>query len=314
MFLDALESEVRSELGTALAQLDTWLAANDNSRDLKSFGGRVRIRLLRELGRDAEALKYASELLIAASQNIKSRHDDLLDIAFQTAEMYSAAGLWRDALRVIDQHRDLVAEPRQKVNAHWAASTAYYTKGDIDNALTEVNAAIDALASLDLPVASASLTNNSIWYELHAGILDPHTQLARLDEAVAVLRANGHAKPLAWANLTYALLHAKLGNTDAFKQHAHQALTLSIDAMVREHDELVVALAEIAVSFEEQSFAQDLLGKLDSRKRKIPPIRAEAVVLYRAGKVAQMLGDFKRAFGYLDASHALLGFTSQARN
>lgn len=308
--LDALESEARDEPGTALAQLDTWQAEHEGSRDLKSFGGRIRVRLLRELGRESEALTFASELLVSAQQQIKSRQDDLLDIAFQTADMYSAAGLWRDALRVIEKHRTLITDPRQEANARWAASNAYYIKGDFERALIEVNAALNVIGDLDLPAAEAKLTTNAVWCELHAGIVDRHSQQARLDEAAAVLRGQGQSMPLAWVNASFALLHAKLGDSAAFKRSAEDAIAVSINTNSREHDELIVALAGIAVAHEEKSFAKQLLERFDARTREIQHSRAEALVLYRAGKVAEALGDFKRAFAYLDSSHTQLGFVA----
>lgn len=311
LLLDALESEARDEPGTALAQLDIWQADHEGSRDLKSFGGRIRVRLLRELGRESEALTFASELLVSAQQQIKSRQDDLLDIAFQTADMYSAAGLWRDALRVIEKHRTLISDPRQEANARWAASNAYYIKGDFERALIEVNAALNVIGDLDLPAGEAKLKTNAVWCELHAGIVDRHSQQARLDEAAAVLHVHGQSMPLAWVSASFALLHAKLGDSIAFKRSAEEAIAVSVNINSRDHDELIVALAGIAVAHDEKPFAKDLIERFDARTREIPHSRAEALILYRAGKVAEALGDFKRAFEYLDSSHTQLGFVAR---
>jgi tetratricopeptide (TPR) repeat protein len=311
LLLDALESEARDEPGTALAQLDTWQAEHEGSRDLKSFGGRIRVRLLRELGRESEALTFASELLVAAQQQIKSRQDDLLDIAFQTADMYSAAGLWRDALRVIEKHRKHITDPRQEVNARWAASNAFYIKGDFERALTEVNEALNVIGDLDLPAGEAKLITNAVWCELHAGIVDRHSQQARLDEAAAVLRTQGQSMPLALVSASFALLHAKLGDSVAFKLSAKDAIAVSTNINSRDHDELIVALAGIAVAHDEKPFAKELIERFDARTREIPHSRAEALILYRAGKVAEALGDFKRAFAYLDSSHTQLGFVAR---
>ena len=311
LILDALESETRLEIGTALAQVDAWFATLPNSRDLKSFGARIRVRLLRELGRDAEALKFASDLLASAPLTVKARHDDLLELAFQTAELYSMAGLWRDAIRVIDTHKQLIAEPRQQINAYWAKSSAYYAKGDFVNALAEVNSAISALSDLDLPMARASLMNNAVWYQLHADIVDAPAQIAQLEEAVELLREHGQANRIAWAHCTYALLYAKLGKQPEFRESAQSALALSVNTRSRDHDELLMALAEIAVGYGEQEFALELLDLLDARDRKILPSRAEAKILYRAGTVAEKLGNFVRAFGYLNESHRMMGFAPQ---
>lgn len=309
--LDALESEARDEFGTALAQVEAWFETIPNSRELKSFGARLRVRLLRELGRDAEALKFASDLVSSAPTTAKVRQDDLLELVFQTAELYSAAGLWRDAIRVIDSHKGLINEPRQQVNAFWARSSAYYAKGDFINALSEVNSAIEAISDLDLPVARASLMTNAVWYELHAGIVDAPAQLAQLDAAVEVLREHGQASRIAWANCAYALLAAKLQDRDEFIRWARTAITLSINTQTRDHDELIISLAEIAVVSGEQEFALELLAAIDSRTRKVLASRAEAAILYRAGKVAEKLGNFVRAFNYLNGSHELMGFRSK---
>lgn len=307
-FLDALESEARSETGTALAQLDNWLANQQNSRDLISFGGRVRVRLLRELGLDGEALRYASELLTAAQQQIKTRQDDLLEIAFQTAEMYSAAGAWRDALRVIESHRSLISEPRQQGNAHWAASNAYYAKGDFENALLEVRSALEAISTLDLPIGQAKLENNIVWHELHLGIVDEARQTEALDKAEAVLREHSDASTLAWLYCSRALLRAELGDISTFRTLANQAITMSINTQTRGHDELVLALAEIAAGHNDSDSALELLNRFDGRTRTVNQTRGEAALLVRAGKIAQKLGDFERAFGYADQSHTALGF------
>lgn len=312
LYLDALEAEARGERGTALAMIETWLSRIENSRDLLSYGARMKVRLLRELGRDGEALKYGSELLVAANQEVKSRHDDLLEIAFQTAELYSAAGLWKDALRVIEAQRAKIHEPRQRVNSRWAEASAHYMRGDFGEALLATNDAIEVLSGLDLPAAQARLTNNAVFYELCLGIGDPVEQTKRLDDAISTLRSLGQANQLAELYTTYARLCASTGDAKQFKQHAATALILSIDIHSRTHDEHVLSIAEVAASIGEEKFALEHLGLFDSRTRQIANNRGEAVLYYRAGKLAERLGDTKRACSYLSASHATLGFISIA--
>jgi hypothetical protein len=312
LYLDALEAEARGERGTALAMVETWLSKIDNSRDLLSYGARMKVRLLRELGRDAEALKFGSELLIAANQEVKSRHDDLLEIAFQTAELYSAAGLWKDALRVIEAQRTKIVEPRQKSNSRWAEASAFYMKGDFGNALLATNEAIEVMSGLDLPSGLARLTNNAVFYELCLDLGDPAEQTKRLEEAIETLRSLGQGSQLPSLYTTYARLAAKTGDKDAFKSRAATALALSVDTHSRTHDEFVLSIAEVAASIGEDKFALEHLALLDSRTRKIANNRGEALLYFRAGKLAEKLGDIKRAYAYLSASHAVLGFVSIA--
>ena len=312
LYLDALEAEARGERGTALAMVETWLSKIDNSRDLLSYGARIKVRLLRELGRDGEALKYGSELLIAANQEVKSRHDDLLEIAFQTAELYSAAGLWKDALRVIESQRSKIAEPRQKSNSRWAEASAFYMKGDFGNALLATNEAIEVMSGLDLPSGLARLTNNAVFYELCLDQGDPGEQTKRLEAAISTLRSLGHGTQLPSLYTTYARLAAKMGDKDAFKSRAATALALSVDIDSRTHDEYVLSIAEVAASIGEDKFALEHLALFDSRTRKIANNRGEALLYFRAGKLAEKLGDIKRAYAYLNASHAALGFVSVA--
>lgn len=312
LYLDALEAEARGERGTALAMVETWLSKIDNSRDLLSYGARIKVRLLRELGRDGEALKYGSELLIAANQEVKSRHDDLLEIAFQTAELYSAAGLWKDALRVIESQRSKIAEPRQKSNSRWAEASAFYMKGDFGNALLATNEAIEVMSGLDLPSGLARLINNAVFYELCLDQGDPVEQTKRLEEAISTVRSLGHGTQLPSLYTTYARLAAKMGDKDAFKSRAAAALALSVDIHSRTHDEYVLSIAEVAASIGEDKFALEHLALFDSRTRKIANNRGEALLYFRAGKLAEKLGDIKRAYAYLSASHAALGFLSVA--
>lgn len=310
LFLQALEAEASSEPSTALAALEPWLEANTNSRDMQSYGARIRIRLLRAAGRDAEAMAFGAKLLASADLSIKSRQDDLLQIALQVAALYNAAGQARDALRVLEQHRALAIEPRQIVDSHWTAADAAYARGDVGSALAETRSALEAVRSIDTPAGLGALENNLIHYQLLNGELDEPAQRKQLLELEGAARQVNDAEQLSLVYSTLALLEARLGNNAAFVSAAEDSLRFLLNRESRGFDSRLVSMAEIAMSCGEPTYAEQLLAQLDARTRQVPTIRAEALVLYRAGRVASRLGDFERGNEYYAAAFALLGFVS----
>ena len=312
LMLDALEHERRGEWATAVGQVAVWLKENENSRDLVLFGARIKLRLLRELGYDAEALRFASQILAGPKPTIRNRQSDLLDIAFQTASLYASAGAWRDAQMVVEQHRELIAEPRDLVNSLWAASSASFAKGDLGAALAETQEALRAALELDTPVLHAKLAGNSVWFELMANEGDAVEQAKVLDDAIEKLRKANSAPNLSNTYSVYALLHARQGNVPGFLEAASQALTMSLDHNTRNHDQLLVTLAEVALSCGQDEYALDCLNQLDARTRKISAGRAEAIIVQRASQIAQRLGHTERALKYLEESQRLLGFVNLA--
>ena len=185
-------------------------------------------------------------------------------------------------------------------------------RGDFGEALLATNDAIEVLSGLDLPAAQARLTNNAVFYELCLGIGDPVEQTKRLEDAISTLRSLGQANELALLYTTYARLCASTGDVTQFKQHAATALALSVDIHSRTHDEHVLSIAEVAASIGEEQLALEQLSLFDSRTRQIANNRGESVLYFRAGKLAAKLGDTERAYSYLSASHATLGFVSIA--
>lgn len=308
--LEALERERKGEWASALGQVALWLKTNEGSRDLVLFGARIKLRLLRELGYDAEALRFASQILAGPKPTIRNRQSDLLDIAFQTADLYAHAGAWRDAQNVIDEHRDLIEEPRDVVNSLWASSSASFAKGDLGAALADTQEALRIARDLDTPILHAKLTQNSVWYELMAGEGDPAEQAKALDESIAILRKANSAPILSHSYNVYALIRARQGDAAGFRENAAQALALSLDHNTRGHDQLLVSLGEIALACDDSEFAKSALDQLDARTRKVSAGRNEAIILQRAGQLARRLGDSERALRYLEESQNLLGFVS----
>lgn len=312
MAIEVFELESRGEFDTAIAQLDVWLSEHQKSRDLQSFGARIKIRLLRAAGRDTEALQFGARILAAATAAIKSRQDDLLEVAFQVSSLYSAAGAWRDAVRVLDSQRERLTEPRQLANSHWAKSDALFAKGDVDSALLEARAALSALEALDLPAAAAELSNNCIWFELLAGHVDEKRQRAELAASEAILRNAGNSAAVASVLNTLALLEARLGNRDEVKRVTQAAIATSLNTASRTHDELLLAVAEIGLACDLPELATSSLAAFDANTRTIAPSRAEANLLFRAGQIVKRMGDTQRANDYLSRSLEMIGFTSVA--
>lgn len=308
--LEALEAESRGELGCALSLLEEWLSQNDNARDLRSFGARIRVRLLRASDRDPEAVAYAAKILASSELSAKSRQDDLLEIAFQLASLYSAAGAWRDAIAVLEAQSARLTEPKQVVNALWAKSDALYARGDVEAALQEASAALGHLEHLDLPVAQAKLAANVIWYQLLSNQIDELRQRKTLSEIESVLREASSADGVASTLSTLALLEARLGNRDAMLKASQLALSASLNTASRAHAELLVSLGEIGMTLGEKTLALAALDNLSDSSRATKASRAEANLLHRAGNLCNRLGDTVRANVFFAKALALMGFVS----
>ncbi len=308
----ALEAESASQFGAAIGLLDEWLAANENARDLRSFGARLRVRMLRAASRDNEAIQYAARVLAGPDSGIKSRQDDLLEIAFQLASLYGDAGAWADAIRVLEAQTDRLSEPKQELNAHWAKSDNLYGKGDIDGALLEVTAALEVASAMDIPATTAKLLNNLIWYELLAGRLEPERQRGQLAAIEATMREVANAPMVASVLSTRALLEARLGDVAAVRELAGQAIGASVQHGTRTHEELVLSLGEIGMSAGDPSLAESALALFDARTREIRPSRAEANLLYRVGSLCERLGDLESANEYYANALQCLGFVAVA--
>lgn len=308
----ALEAESASEFGAAIGLLDDWLAANENSRDLRSFGARLRVRMLRSASRDNEAIQYAARILAGPDSGIKSRQDDLLEVAFQLASLYGDAGAWADAIRVLEAQTDKLGEPKQELNAHWAKSDNLYGKGDIEGALLEVTAALEVASAMEIPSTQAKLLNNVIWYELLSGRVAPERQRDQLAAIEATMREASNAPMVAAVLSTRALLEARLGEAAAVRDLARQAIGASVQHNTRTHEELVLSLGEIGMAAGDPSLAESALALFDSRTREIRPSRAEANLLYRVGNLCERLGDLERANEYFASALQCLGFVSVA--
>ena len=308
----ALEAERASQFGAAIGLLDEWLVHNENSRDLRSFGARLRVRMLRAASRDNEAIQYAARVLAGPDNGIKSRQDDLLEIAFQLASLYGDAGAWADAIRVLEAQTEKLAEPKQVLNAHWSMSDNLYGKGDIDGALLAVTAALDVASTMDIPTTRAKLINNVVWYELLSGRVEPERQRRQLAEIEASMREADNASMVASTLSTRALLEARLGDADAVRELAAQAIGVSVQHGTRTHEELVLSIGEIGMSAGVPALAESALALFDARTREVRPSRAEANLLYRVGCLCERLGDLERANEYYASALKCLGFVSVA--